>query len=66
LGSVGGLWYWFALLFYFPSSDSVFQPLEERNKFLELLRDIAREEKSILDIILQATHEGGTICVVVI
>jgi hypothetical protein len=34
--------------------------LEESNKFLELLRDIIRQGKSILDLVVQAPHESST------
>jgi hypothetical protein len=56
-GSVSSSWYWFSLLFYFLSSDSVIQPLEESNTFLELLQDIVRQGKGILDLVVQAPYE---------
>jgi hypothetical protein len=64
-GSVGCSWCWFAILFYFSSSYSVIQPLEESNKFLELLSNVVRQGKDILELIVQASHKGGTFCRVV-
>jgi hypothetical protein len=48
------------------SSDLVLQPLEESNKFLELLQDVVRQGKGILDLIVQAPHEGSTFCRVIL
>jgi hypothetical protein len=60
--SQGGVclsWYWFAHLVCLPRSDSVIQPLEESNKFLELLRDVVRQDKCILDCVVQAPYESS-------
>jgi hypothetical protein len=38
----------------------VIQPLEESKELLELLRDIVRQGRDILDLIVQASHEGIT------
>jgi hypothetical protein len=51
-----------ALLFYFLSSDIVIQPLEESNKFLELLRDVVRQVEGILDLVVQVPHKGSALC----
>jgi hypothetical protein len=39
--------------------------LEESNKFLELLKDVVRQGKGILDLIVQAPHKGSTFCRVI-
>jgi hypothetical protein len=64
-GGVGGLWCWFALLFCSPILDSVIQLLEDSNKLLELMRDIVRQSKDILDRNVQAPHKGSTFCRVI-
>jgi hypothetical protein len=51
--------------FYSPGSDSFIQPLEESNKFLELLRDIVRWGKGILDLVIEAPHDRSTFCKVI-
>jgi hypothetical protein len=39
--------------------------LEERNYILELLRDVVREGQKILNLIIQAPHEGSAFCRVI-
>jgi hypothetical protein len=45
--------------------DLVIQLLEESNKLLDLLRDVVRKGKGILDLIVQVPHEGGMFCRVI-
>jgi hypothetical protein len=63
--SVGSLRCRFALLFGFPSPDSVFQQLEESNTLLKLVRDIVTQGKGILDLVVQVPHDSSTFCRVV-
>jgi hypothetical protein len=39
--------------------------LEGSNKLLELLRDVLRQDKGILDLVVQAPHKGSTFCRVI-